>query len=1421
MSEPLKIQSPHGSPDSLRAMLQSFKQFYEMHTKLDYGYSDVDGLQYVGSIHNFGPELLLESRKLRMTKPAVDIIRPNEYMSYYFDISHSDYINTYDQQNMLMLCVKPNTMYAPHTYQLYFRDTDVVGEVIVLRADGYSEENVRASKFLRVINPKLVIDGDFINKSHILYTGENQYNIGPHSYWYIPLDRLHDGFYHWETVDDVERFVSIDMRGYDGLPFLFLCETEMRLLPEVNWTGNVDGNNHPILTNGTNGHDQNLMYPLVYGYDNLPFINGESVPFDPTHDYETNGYWYFRIEGDFSYRPGRPVLERDAEAKIFKVQIVHCQTPSFTEQPDFVQDITYDDDHLKVTLAPYWKGKGIYRVPSKTDWDFNPTRYGNIAVACIPLHLFKDNVETLEHHEIVYKALLQLKFDEGYFNPYESQANQMRVGMHVDYTANKSLNGVEKKYGIAYRLAEFDGLPMFYRTTRVTDPRARLEIYAIRDDANDRNQKPMDKQTAAIILDSGIPQNYSNQVTPDMASSIVFDWSSASIMHRYITDFNVATGTENEISDTVFINGNHFADRYAEDCYNYPRFVYHGNRHFSLSLVRMNPDTEYGRGYLLSNDPVAYINNALETVHQKAERTVARICDIPTSYEQLQHVTYISPTIVVDPYYIRQYAPYTPELRYTIWNDRRSKWYHYRARYMSPYDYSEKYFPSLSYCLETPIRTDDMMDEVGNIPTDMVEWVNINDPDQCTWTISTPGSGYKSEDIVGFHVGGVYLIGSGITVTSAAERGIASLVLSSDPSVPGQYDIGEELYISIACLDGNPCTYDLETRTGSGHGAKITIQVNADIYASNHIPKDGGTILRNIIPDGMYTYYKNETTDGISVMAYDKTTNQWDVNTSAQISGDVDIGNPIYDPRETRKYRTVLNTFLYNILTNKKYEQTFILSKTNGGKTFAFGQDQIQFNPDIGFTIERLLAGFDFKYYVSNFGFNVWNSLFGIVPSHNHNYAYIVRWNYDMESSSVQKNVISDTQAQGNLLFPKRSDLNVCNYDDSYSALKFNVESDQVIPYMYDIMHMTYDSYYWNRSFLEFVGSSRITIPSMIEIRSDIYPSDADPLYSGGIANYNIYRFNNTQNISMTERYRTYMMTMTDEDILESIRTKLGDDALAVEYYNYPELEYLSGTTYLEGGIVKDASTNVTYLATETFVSTTLENDIEYGFLKYVGPSYKKESMINYYIQNLFTGEHMYNTTDVSVFKAKGVNILADYIPLNSKPYDWEENCSKYYQLIDSEYVHVSMISAFVSVAGDVAPPWKPYTYYAYINNEYVMLEDEPYRWVVDYNKYYMKQYVAPQFVIGMYYESQLENAPFGAYVPVMETYHTETTVGNVTKHAYPLYVMRLDDQSLSVDDFINQYRVYDNDTDISEYVMMIFNNRPYVFHSGKWELHY
>ena len=83
----------------------------------------------------------------------------------------------------------------------------------------------------------------------------------------------------------------------------------------------------------------------------------------------------------------------------------------------------------------------------------------------------------------------------------------MRVGMHVDYTTNKSLNGVEKKYGIAYRLAEFDGLPMFYRTTRVTDPRARLEIYAIRDDANDRNQKPMDKQTAAIILDSGIPQN--------------------------------------------------------------------------------------------------------------------------------------------------------------------------------------------------------------------------------------------------------------------------------------------------------------------------------------------------------------------------------------------------------------------------------------------------------------------------------------------------------------------------------------------------------------------------------------------------------------------------------------------------------------------------------------------------------------------------------------------------------------------------------------------------------------------------------------------------------------------------------------------------------------------------------------------------
>ena len=59
------------SPDGLRSTLHMLNHFYDNHTKKRVGYEDIEGSQYVGNIHNFGSELLIETRKILMDKASL------------------------------------------------------------------------------------------------------------------------------------------------------------------------------------------------------------------------------------------------------------------------------------------------------------------------------------------------------------------------------------------------------------------------------------------------------------------------------------------------------------------------------------------------------------------------------------------------------------------------------------------------------------------------------------------------------------------------------------------------------------------------------------------------------------------------------------------------------------------------------------------------------------------------------------------------------------------------------------------------------------------------------------------------------------------------------------------------------------------------------------------------------------------------------------------------------------------------------------------------------------------------------------------------------------------------------------------------------------------------------------------------------
>ena len=82
---------------------------------------------------------------------------------------------------------------------------------------------------------------------------------------------------------------------------------------------------------------------------------------------------------------------------------------------------------------------------------------------------------------------------------------------------------------------------------------------------------------------------------------------------------------------------------------------------------------ERGRVYVLSNDGVSYENNG-SSANPKPARTVARICDIPTSVMQLSNVSGLAPTSIVDKKYTRTQASYKLVDKQRLYNTMGTRW---------------------------------------------------------------------------------------------------------------------------------------------------------------------------------------------------------------------------------------------------------------------------------------------------------------------------------------------------------------------------------------------------------------------------------------------------------------------------------------------------------------------------------------------------------------------------------------------------------------------------------------------------------------------------------------------------------------------------------------------------------------------------
>lgn len=848
------------APDSTRKFLQLMKSHIGNYGMKDYLFHDVDGLKYNGSMYNFGSEILLETNKLKMTDPPIANIKFNSEMKFYFDIGFSNVVDTYDQQNMIVCNIKRDALVASHTYRLIFNN---VQSRYIIRSEFASSFDVVKENWYVTTTPPILVDeynGDVV---------EYEMNVD---------DGDGDVVYYYQNNEHTQRLIQSVVNGtlttiplVDGmfdLPVMWVTCESLNYLPYIELDDNLDKNGNLLLTIGSDGHDRYFVYP--YLYDGCT----PSLTIPEIENYK----WFLKVESidSFHFTTGTD-KERNYMVPIKSISYVYAEMG--TLEPAATHTINVPEG-MKIFLSTNsysteWK----IHMRKPTDWDYDPVYGINPPYAWIQLAVYNSNAAL----NAVLLQAFEIKFNNQFLFNYESSMVGGVSGIHVDSTADTADNYVVEVNGVSHMMGDFDGLPSYlHEQLDRKFHRSHVDIYSIRDHNNRFTQLPMKRQTAGMIIDSAVPYNDLKFVT-DEESDIVYDDLDG---FRYYTKTEEIISKKNIISDIVLIDGNHFADRNVRGNYNQKRFVYHGNNNFSLGIDELDPDIEYGRAFVISNDIAKYENNA-SSPKQKSARTLARICDIPTSMLQLTNIPYYAPSILVDwnqsdLLYNRTECDFTDDANMRLINNTDRCLIRYSDQnIVFPYDYD--------------------LDRVISIYGDPFRIVeNLNKSitlDNLNTTITPFGeaTGYDVGDTVKFNIGGQYFI---LTVDEIDVNGKPES-LSYEGTTLGTVNMSN-LFIPIA-------TFTPANVVSSGIGLKIMLNINTAYWNDNY-PTPSDQYI-----DGLHLYQFDEF-NNVWLYGYNNDNQNW--IRLMQLSGYNVTTNP-YDDHTSYNERRLIDVMLYNNLITR------------------------------------------------------------------------------------------------------------------------------------------------------------------------------------------------------------------------------------------------------------------------------------------------------------------------------------------------------------------------------------------------------------------------------------------------------------------------------------------------------------------------
>ena len=845
MSNERAVQiTPFVSPDSIRKTLRFLKSYYDGYTKQNYGYIDMNGNPYVGTVRNFGSELFFEARKMLTNNIPIDtVIKPNA-CAFYFDITYSELVNTYDQQGLLVATLKPNVLLNNCEYRLIFNNCDIQ---YVLRSESWSDPDVYRDKFYVTTTPPILrITHEDNSVEDILMEVDSGGSV---KYYYH--DNKASSLY-IDSYDDVNHVLTTKQitNRETNLPFIWFTTNILNVLPDIGFTNNLDTNNNPLLTVGTDGHNSSYLYLRIFD-DSYPGA------FDPEDGLK---WWVIAHPVDMT--------TMDPKSRISNITFVRALTP-WDEEPLCVVKIEYDMDKASIYLS------------DDVHWLFHDDSY-----AYIDYDAFIGNIPESETEVLVSGFSIIFNYD--FMGAFESVIENCISGIHLDTYSAYNENGVIEKNGVTDMLCEFDGLPTYFDSLGdKTNYRSHIDLYAIRSRSSKTNQKVTDRQTAAIILDSGISQKDMGNLEEKLEVVMKYDY----VIGRYYYTFRKPESIKNAKTSIVCVDDGHFGDQDTPGREKLPHLIFHGNRSYSCKVIDMDPNLNFARGCLVTNDPGTYENNA-SSPNVKPARTLARICDIPTVFSQIIHNTGVAPTFILDDKYIRSYASYNTMVGFNdverLWNGLSEKWVT-RVDPKCVCDLGIFDPCDLNIVLPT-----------GYLLYQYYQYTNLNATVQYHDTelsVMDGGHGYSVGDTFSFYIGGMLIDGE---VTSETDTVVTNVTLNI---LPNQV-------FNIGNFDGKNTTFNTETTSGGGNGLRITISILDVVWndKTNH--------KSNRIRDGLFTLMRDEY-GFIWLWRFDTDENIW-VKCSQLTGANIEFNEYDFDKVQFNR-RDLNSVMMYNEMNVSKF----------------------------------------------------------------------------------------------------------------------------------------------------------------------------------------------------------------------------------------------------------------------------------------------------------------------------------------------------------------------------------------------------------------------------------------------------------------------------------------------------------------------